>query len=207
MMHTRRQFLTTLSLAGAAGFVGTPPLQAAEGPPETTTVRLSNDLAICEAPMDIAAELLRAAGFTDVRHVDTSADDLSAAIAQRKVDFALDFPVLFAPAIDAGQPITALAGVHVGCFELFAARDVRTIADLKSKTVGCELAPAALLRLMARLTACGVPPSQAALLDPALCVVASADRNRGPGALRSRYIRRRHPLTRRLGRALAGCST
>jgi NitT/TauT family transport system substrate-binding protein len=149
MMHTRRQFLTTLSLAGAAGFVGTPPLQAAEGPPETTTVRLSNDLAVCEAPMDIAAELLRAEGFTDVRYEDTSADDLSAAITQRKVDFALDFPVLFAPAIDAGQPVTVVAGVHVGCFELFAQSDVRTIANLKGKTVGFELAPAALLRLMA----------------------------------------------------------
>jgi NitT/TauT family transport system substrate-binding protein len=149
MMRTRRQFLTTLSLAGAAGFVGTPPLQAAEGPPETTAVRLSNDLAVCEAPMDIAAELLRAEGFTDVSYVDTSADDLSAAIAQRKVDFALDFPVLFAPAIDTGQPVTVLAGVHVGCFELFAQSDVRTIADLKGKTVGFELAPAALLRLMA----------------------------------------------------------
>src|SRR5258707_83277 len=105
--------------------------------------------AVCEAPLGVAAELLRADGFTDIRYVDTSADDLSAAIAQRKVDFALDFPVLFAPAIDAGQPVTVLAGVHVGCFELFAASDVRTIADLKGKTVGCELAPAALLRLMA----------------------------------------------------------
>jgi NitT/TauT family transport system substrate-binding protein len=42
-----------------------------------------------------------------------------------------------------------LAGVHVGCFELFAARAVHTIADLKGKTVGFELAPAALLKLMA----------------------------------------------------------
>jgi NitT/TauT family transport system substrate-binding protein len=41
-----------------------------------------------------------------------------------------------------------LAGVHVGCFELFAGNDVRTIANLKGKTVGYEVAPAALLRLM-----------------------------------------------------------
>jgi NitT/TauT family transport system substrate-binding protein len=149
MTQTRRRFLTSLSLAGAAGFLPAPRALAAEGSLETTTVRLSNDLAICEAPLDIAAELLRAEGFTDVRYVDTSADDLSAAIAQRKVDFALDFPVLFAPGIDAGQPITVLAGVHVGCFELFAARDVHTIADLKGRAVGFELAPAALLRLMA----------------------------------------------------------
>src|SRR5882724_9702771 len=115
---------------------------------ETTTVRISNDLAICEAPLDVAGELLRAEGFTDVGYVDTAADDLSAAIADRKVDFALDFPVLFAPGIDAGKPITVLAGVHVGCFELFAGNDIRTIANLKGKTVGFEIAPAALLRLM-----------------------------------------------------------
>ena len=121
---------------------------AAEGLLETTTVRISKDLAICEAPLEIAEELLRAEGFTDVRYVDTSTDDLSTAIAQRKVDFALDFPVLFAPGIDAGKPITVLAGVHVGCFELFAGNDVRTIANLKGKTVGFEIAPAALLRLM-----------------------------------------------------------
>ena len=148
MAQTRRRFLTNLSLAGTAGLVRAPSAPAAEGLLETTTVRISKDLAICEAPLEIAEELLRAEGFTDVRYVDTSTDDLSTAIAQRKVDFALDFPVLFAPGIDAGKPITVLAGVHVGCFELFAGNDVRTIANLKGKTVGCEIAPAALLRLM-----------------------------------------------------------
>jgi NitT/TauT family transport system substrate-binding protein len=57
--------------------------------------------------------------------------------------------VLFAPGIDAGKPITVLAGVHVGCFELFAGNDVRTIANLKGRTVGFEIAPPSLLRLMA----------------------------------------------------------
>jgi NitT/TauT family transport system substrate-binding protein len=146
--QNRRRFLTTLSLAGAAGFMRASSAPAAEGSLETTTVRISNDLAVCEAPLDIAGELLRAEGFTDVGYVDTAADDLSAAIADRKVDFALDFPVLFAPGIDAGKPITVLAGVHVGCFELFAGNDIRTIANLKGKTVGCEIAPSAFLRLM-----------------------------------------------------------
>ena len=36
--------------------------------------------------------------------------------------------------LDAGQPITALAGVHLGCYELFAHEPVRTISDLKGKT-------------------------------------------------------------------------
>jgi NitT/TauT family transport system substrate-binding protein len=145
LTQTRRRFLSTAALASV---LRAPRVLAAVGSLETTTVRLSNDLAICEAPLDIAEELLRAEGFTDIRHVNTATDDLSAAIADRKVDFALGFPVLFAPGIDAGNPVTVLAGIHIGCFELFAGNSVQTIAHLKDKTVGCEIAPAALLRLM-----------------------------------------------------------
>jgi len=127
---------------------GAPP-QDAESSLETKTVRISRDFAICEAPLDVADELLRAEGFSDVRYVDTSADEVFAAIADRKVDFALDFPVLFLPGIDSGEPITVLAGVHVGCFELFAKDNTRTITDLKGKAVGLKASPPALLRLMA----------------------------------------------------------
>ena len=38
--------------------------------------------------------------------------------------------------LDAGEPITALAGVHAGCYELFAHEPIRTISDLKGKKVG-----------------------------------------------------------------------
>ena len=114
-----------------------------------TTVRISKDLAICEAPLYVADELLRAEGFTDVRYVDAAADDLSAAIAGRKVDFALDFPVLFLPGIDIGKPITVVAGIHVGCFELFARDGIRSIADLRGKSVGLAASPPALFGLMA----------------------------------------------------------
>ena len=37
--------------------------------------------------------------------------------------------------IDAGDPIVFLAGAHVGCFELFGTDQVRSIRDLKGKTV------------------------------------------------------------------------
>jgi NitT/TauT family transport system substrate-binding protein len=148
MVQSRRQFLTDASLAGAAALLRAPRAVAAEGSLETTTVRISKDLAICEAPLDIAEELLRTEGFTDVHYVDTAADDLSAAIADRKVDFALDFPVLFAPGIDAGNPVTVLAGVHVGCFELFAGSDVSDDCESEGQTVGSEVAPSAFLRLM-----------------------------------------------------------
>ena len=144
--HTRRRFLATMTLAG---LIRPPPATAGEGPLETTSVRLSESRVICIAPQYLAEDLLRAEGFTDVRHVDTSADEISAAIANRKVDFALDFPVLFLPGFDSGQPITVLAGVHIGCFELFARDDIRTIANMKGRTVGLKASPPALLGLMA----------------------------------------------------------
>ena len=37
------------------------------------------------------------------------------------------------------MPITALAGVHPGCFELFAHEPIRTISDLKGKKVGIDV--------------------------------------------------------------------
>ncbi len=40
--------------------------------------------------------------------------------------------------LDAGEPITALAGVHSGCYELFAHEPIRTISDLKGKRVGIQ---------------------------------------------------------------------
>ena len=40
-MQSRRNFLTTLSAAGAAGFMGSRRSFADEGPPETTTIRLA----------------------------------------------------------------------------------------------------------------------------------------------------------------------
>src|SRR6516164_688889 len=50
----------------------------------------------------------------------------------------LHFAALLIPAIDAGEAITVLAGVHVGCFELFAKEHIRSIRDLKDKKVGIQ---------------------------------------------------------------------
>jgi NitT/TauT family transport system substrate-binding protein len=37
--------------------------------------------------------------------------------------------------LEAGDPIVILGGLHIGCFELFGTHEVRTIRDLKGKTV------------------------------------------------------------------------
>ena len=158
LTQTRRRFLTTLSLAGAAGVVRAPALFAAERSLETTSVRLGRkSLVFCEAPLQAAGELLRAEGFTDMRYVDIGGTKglmplmtpTISAIVRGNVDFALSFAMLFLPAIDAGVPITVLAGVHVGCFEFFARDGICSIAELKGKSVGLKASPPGLLTLMA----------------------------------------------------------
>jgi NitT/TauT family transport system substrate-binding protein len=138
MMQTRRRFLTTLSVLGAAGFIGAPRALAAEGALETTTVRLPKVSGICVSPQYAAEELLRGEGFTDIRYVETPAAAVPEAIGRGKLDFGLNYTPLLIPTIDAAEPVTVLAGVHVGCFELFAKEDIRNVADLKGRSVGVQ---------------------------------------------------------------------
>ena len=70
MIQTRRRFLITLSLFGAAGLFQAQRAAAAEAPLETTTIRLVNDRSICIAPEYVAEEFLRAEGFTDIRYIE-----------------------------------------------------------------------------------------------------------------------------------------
>jgi len=140
MSQTRRRFLTTMSMAGAAGLAQPPQLQAAEGALETTTVRLAKFPGICLAPQFIAEQLLRAEGFTDIRYVDPSQVGTVYAVASGQVDIDSNTPWTLVRAIDTREPITVLAGVMVGCYELFAKEGVRSIADLKGRSVGVEAA-------------------------------------------------------------------
>jgi len=125
------------SVAGAAGLVRAPLALAAEGPPETTSVRFMRIPIICHAPQFIAEDLLRAEGFTDVRFVDAaSSAEINKAVASGKVDFNMHFAPQWVSVIDGGGAVTVLTGVHVGCFELFGKEGIRNITDLKGKTVG-----------------------------------------------------------------------
>jgi NitT/TauT family transport system substrate-binding protein len=130
----RRVFLTTLSAAGVAALLGARNSFADEGAPEVTTVRMVKQLGTCTAPQYLAEELLQAEGFTDVHYVE-----MPVAPAKMVGLGEVDFGMSMAPSIifhqDAGLPIMTLAGVHPGCWELFANPTIRTIGDLKGKTV------------------------------------------------------------------------
>jgi NitT/TauT family transport system substrate-binding protein len=146
--QTRRRFLATLALAGAAGVLRAPGALAAEGPLETTSVRLVNDHSICIAPEYVADELLRAEGFTDIRYVEAPGSLQYDAFLRGELDFT-NFLGASIPLIEAGAPIVVLAGINIGCFELFAREGIRHIADLKGRKIGLSTAPVDLLRLMA----------------------------------------------------------
>ena len=132
---SRRRFLGGLTLAGTAGLLGLHPRPvAAEPPPETTTVRLSHVPAACLAPQYVAEELLLADGFTSVQYVKI-VGATSKAVAAGDVDFATNDALAFVMGVDAGDSVVALAGIHMGCFELFATNRVRSVRDLKGRTV------------------------------------------------------------------------
>jgi NitT/TauT family transport system substrate-binding protein len=137
--RSRRDFLAGAASVAAAGVLGARAPIADEGQPETTTIRLAKIPGICIAPQYVAEALLRAEGFTDVRYVTVEPGvGTSAGIARGEVDFTLNFAAPLVIPIDAGEPIKAVAGVHPGCFELFAHQPIRTISDLKGKSLGVQ---------------------------------------------------------------------
>ena len=139
MMQTRRRFLTNLSVAGAAGLVRAPRVLAAEGALETTTVRLPKSEGICVAPQYVVEELLRAEGFTDIRYVPLPAgSNTPDGIERGTIDFGLNFATVQVSGIDRGVAMKTLAGVHVGCFELFVNEDVHSLIELRGRSVGVE---------------------------------------------------------------------
>jgi NitT/TauT family transport system substrate-binding protein len=134
---SRREFLGGLALAGSAGLMGlTPELAAAEPPPETSRLRIARVPSVCRSPEWIAEELLRTEGFTDVQYVVNDGTlAVQRSLASGEVDLSGHFAAPVILRLDAGDPIVILAGEHVGCFELLGTNRIRTIRDLKEKTV------------------------------------------------------------------------
>ncbi len=161
---SRRGFVGALTLAGTASLLGMRPERAAgDAPPETTRLRLIKFPSLCMAPQYVAQELLRAEGFTEVQYVEFPGEGTRAFERLRTGD--LDMLQWFiAPGVlevDRGANISFLAGVHVGCFELFATDRVRSVRDLKGKTIvvpGIQAVPHVFL--LAILAHVGLDPAK-----------------------------------------------
>jgi NitT/TauT family transport system substrate-binding protein len=136
--QSRRRFLATVSAAGAACLVGAHGSHAQEAPPEITKLRLIKSRSICWAPQYIAEELLRTEGFSDISYFEIPGGPVSTPLVAGEADISMNFVGPNIVRLDAGDPVIFLAGVHVGCFEVFANEGVKKVTDLKGKTASVE---------------------------------------------------------------------
>ena len=169
-MH-RRGFISGIAAAVGGSLLRPVSIGAAEAAPETTSVTLAKTPALCTAPQFIAEELLHAEGFTEIRYVETIAPEVPSAVGAGKVDFSMAYASQFVAAIDVGEPVTLLGGIMVGCFELFGGDNVRSIADLKGKTVGVQAIgsqPHTLVTLMAAQVGLDPKTDIRFIIDPTL---------------------------------------
>ncbi len=130
----RRRFLGQTAIALTASWMGT--LHAAtEPPPETRRIRLHYYPVACIAPLYVSEALLAAEGFTDVEFVGPF---MGVGVGPGKADLDLMAVCSLLTALDAGQPIVTLLGVHLGCYELFGSERVRSIRDLRGASVAVD---------------------------------------------------------------------
>ena len=109
----------------------------ADAPLETTSIRLwSLPNVQCIAAQYVAEPFLREEGFTDVQYPKLTPKELVAdGPAPGKLDFGIGYAAAWIPLVDRGVPLIMLGGVHVGCWQLFATGDIKSLRDLKGKTV------------------------------------------------------------------------
>ena len=103
---------------------------------ETTRLRFAAiPGSACLAPQYVAEELLRADGFDDIQYVPMAPSKIAPALEAGEIDMQIHtvgIPIVNA---DTSSAVVMLAGVHAGCFELFARDGIRSMADLKGKRV------------------------------------------------------------------------
>ena len=134
---SRREFLQGPTLAGTAVILGLKSESAAAEPPlETTRIRIADAPVTCFAPIYVAEGLLKVEGFTDVQYIKTPLNQgPTQALAEGKVDIAQNDTAGHLMELDVGAPVVVLGGIHTGCWELFVNDSVRTLRELKGKTV------------------------------------------------------------------------
>jgi NitT/TauT family transport system substrate-binding protein len=166
MNQHRRVLMQALAAAGLVGLTGrSATTAAAEPPPETTRIRLPKVPSACLAPQYVAEALLHDEGFDRIEYVGEGMQFSGTPGMQRmgkgEVDIGMNFAAPIVVAIDKGAPILVLAGVHVGCFELFANENVRTIKDLKGKSVSIPASGSAQHTFLASIaTDVGIDPNR-----------------------------------------------
>ena len=133
---SRREFLRGSILTGTGVILGLKTNSTnAEPSLETTRIRFQDAATTCFAPIYIAEGLLKAEGFTDVQYIQTPLSETTKALAEGKIDIAQNDTAGHLMELDEGAPVVVLGGIHTGCWELFVNDSVRTLRDLKGKSV------------------------------------------------------------------------
>ena len=137
IMQSRRDFLASLSAAGAAGVLGAPD---ARSPTRGRRRRPRSGLPMTPASASRPPRSPRTCCARKGSPISATCPHSSSvdAVARGEIDFDFDAAAWLASHLDAGEPVTVLAGVHSGCYELFAHEPIRTISDLKGKRVGIQ---------------------------------------------------------------------
>jgi NitT/TauT family transport system substrate-binding protein len=160
-MIPRRTFMGGAIALGSMGLVVNRPRSAAgEPPPETTRIRLARVPSVCRAPQYMTEELLRSEGFTDVSYVRAQGtSDATEAVVDKDVDITMQYVGPSIMQIDTGKPLVVLAGIQPGCFELFGTERIRSVRDLKGKTVAVQdYAASAYTFIASMITYVGLDP-------------------------------------------------
>jgi NitT/TauT family transport system substrate-binding protein len=149
-------------MAATASVLGAPGALSNEGPPETNRLRLVKIPSICQAPQYLAEALLKAEGFSDLQYIEQPGPlGIQQMLATGEADINGHFAGPLITRIDAEDPIVVLAGLHIGCFELFGSERVDLISDLKGKSVAVlELGSAQHVFLASMLAYVGRGPRQ-----------------------------------------------
>jgi NitT/TauT family transport system substrate-binding protein len=137
---SRRRFLAGASALTAASCLASARLSAAEPAPEIRKLRLMDYPAICAAPQYVAESLLKAEGFAEIEYVKSDETIPGPYVGPAKADIDMDAISPVIKYLDNELPVVVLAGLHLGCYELFGTEQIRTIRDLKGKTIGCRTA-------------------------------------------------------------------
>jgi NitT/TauT family transport system substrate-binding protein len=138
----------------------------AEPPPETGKIRIVHVPAVCFAPQYLAEELLYLEGFTEVEYLALGTRMGPRVLADGRADVSMWPAAEYIPHLDVGRPVVVLAGIHGGCWELFGNERVRSIRDLKGKTVSIGyLGDGQHVLLSAMLAYVGIDPREVKWLE------------------------------------------
>jgi NitT/TauT family transport system substrate-binding protein len=158
----RRRVITGISALGVAGIIGPAAGASAEPPPEVRTLRMMKSPVICFAPHLTIEPFLRVEGFDGIDYVETGGGfSASELVVEGKIDISTSFAGTVVYRLDQGWPITAIGGMHVGCYELFAREPINSIGDLKGRRVGITtMGSSAHLYVSIMATSIGLDPKK-----------------------------------------------